>query len=102
LAAAIQIAQEHRLPWIVLGGGNNILVADQGIEGVVLLNRMRHLAIEEYVSEPHVACGAGVFFARVALHTAQRGYTGMEWGISIPGTVGGGVVNNAGAHWSEV
>jgi UDP-N-acetylmuramate dehydrogenase len=102
LAHAIRVAHDHHLPWIVLGGGNNILVADAGIEGLVILNRLQGISIERDRELPCVRCGAGVFFARVAHFTAQRGFSGMEWGIAIPGTVGGGVVNNAGAHWSDV
>jgi len=82
LQGAVAAARAHGLPWVVLGGGNNILVSDEGVE--------------------ELACGAGVFFARAAQFTARRGFTGLEWGIAIPGTVGGGVVNNAGAHWSDV
>lgn len=99
LEAAIAVAREHGLPWLVMGGGNNVLVSDDGIEGLVILNRLRGIAIED---GPLVACGAGVFFARAAQFTAKQGYTGMEWGVAIPGTVGGGVVNNAGAHGSEI
>lgn len=99
LEAAIQVAGRHALPWLVLGGGNNVLVSDEGIEGLVILNRLRGIAIED---GPQVACGAGVFFAKAAQFTAKSGYTGMEWGIAIPGTVGGGIVNNAGAHGSDI
>lgn len=103
LRAAVDVAKCHDLPWLVLGGGNNILVSDGGIEGLVILNRLRGLAIEGGSNgHPVLACGAGVFFARAAQYSAHNGFTGMEWGIAIPGTVGGGVVNNAGAHSSEV
>lgn len=108
LRAAVAVARSYQIPWLVLGGGNNILVSDQGIEGLVILNRLRGMALEERPAEDdvrpaaQVACGAGVFFAKVAQYTAHRGFTGMEWGIAVPGTVGGGVVNNAGAHWSDV
>src|SRR5579875_2126885 len=98
LIAAIEVAGRHNLPWVVLGGGNNVLVADDGIEGIVILNRLRGIAINDGKLE----CGAGVFFARAAQYSARNGYSGMEWGVSIPGTVGAGVVNNAGAHWSDV
>ena len=100
LAGAVAVARRHELPWLVLGGGNNILVSDDGIEGLVILNRLRALRIEEGTDT--LACGAGVFFAKAAQYTARHGYSGMEWGIAIPGTVGGGVVNNAGAHWLDV
>lgn len=105
LLVAIKTAKEFDIPWLVLGGGNNVLVSDQGVEGLVILNRLRGIAIEETKNEDaeyRVACGAGVFFAKAAQYTAKRGYTGMEWGIAIPGTVGGGVVNNAGAHAGDV
>lgn len=102
LLAAVRIAQNTGTPWLVLGGGNNILVADAGIEGLVILNRLRDIAIEETPDGPVLACGAGVFFARAAQFSAKQGYTGMEWGVAIPGTIGGGVVNNAGAHASDV
>lgn len=102
LLAAIEAAQARQLPWLVLGGGNNILVADEGIEGLVILNRLRGIAIDEQEGTAILRCGAGVFFARAAHFSAQRGYSGMEWGIAVPGTVGGGVVNNAGAHSSDV
>ncbi|MGH2448293.1 MAG: UDP-N-acetylmuramate dehydrogenase [Chloroflexota bacterium] len=98
LRRAIGVAKKFDLPWLVLGGGNNILVSDDGIAGLVILNRLRGISIED----DELNCGAGVFFARAALFSARHGYAGMEWGIAIPGTVGGGVVNNAGAHWAEV
>jgi UDP-N-acetylmuramate dehydrogenase len=106
LLAAVRTAVRFEIPWLVLGGGNNVLVSDRGIEGLVILNRLRGIAIEESSDEGdgrhQLACGAGVFFAKAAQYTAKRGFTGMEWGIAIPGTVGGGVVNNAGAHSSDV
>jgi UDP-N-acetylmuramate dehydrogenase len=102
LEQIVELARERRLPWLVLGGGNNVLVADQGIEGLVILNRLRGIEIGHDEAGPLARCGAGIFFARAAQFTARKGYAGMEWGIAIPGTVGGGVVTNAGAHWSDV
>lgn len=102
LLAAVQVARDHAIPWLVLGGGNNVLVSDAGVKGLVILNRLKGIGIEELSGDAALVCGAGVFFARAAQFSAKRGYTGMEWGIAVPGTVGGGVVNNAGAHWSDV
>jgi UDP-N-acetylmuramate dehydrogenase len=90
------------MPWLVVGGGNNVLVSDRGIEGLVILNRLRGISVVIDGGSPVLHCGAGVFFARAAQFSAKAGFTGMEWGIAIPGTVGGGVVNNAGAHMSDV
>jgi UDP-N-acetylmuramate dehydrogenase len=101
LLAAVETARTHHIPWLVLGGGNNVLVSDDGVEGLVILNRLRGLELIKN-HHPYAACGAGVFFAKAAQFTARQGYTGLEWGVAIPGTVGGGVVNNAGAHASDV
>lgn len=102
LWAAVGVAVDAGIPWLVLGGGNNILVADAGVEGLVILNRLRGIQIEVTADGPQLVCGAGVFFARAAQYSAKAGYGGMEWGIAIPGTTAGGVVNNAGAHGCDV
>jgi UDP-N-acetylmuramate dehydrogenase len=104
LRAAIGVANDYGFPWLVIGGGNNILVSDDGVEGVVILNRLRGISLQRSSDNGHaeLTCGAGVFFAKAARFSAQRDFTGMEWGIAVPGTVGGGVVNNAGAHASDV
>lgn len=102
LLATVNVARGNQLPWLVLGGGNNVLISDLGIEGLVILNRLRGMSVEKRDDGSSLLCGAGVFFAKTAQYTARLGYTGMEWGVAIPGTVGGGVVNNAGAHWSDV
>ncbi len=91
-----------RIPCLVLGGGSNVLVADEGIEGLVVLNRIKTLKLENDEQQPRVESGAGVFFARVARFAAKRGFSGLEWGVAIPGTVGASVVNNAGAHEGDV
>ncbi|HZT95755.1 MAG TPA: UDP-N-acetylmuramate dehydrogenase [Chloroflexota bacterium] len=102
LRRAIAVAHSHGLGFLVLGGGSNILVADSGIAGLVILNRIRSLNLEGDVNPSRLEAGAGVFFARAALFSAKRGYSGLEWGIAIPGTVGASVVNNAGAHDGDV
>lgn len=102
LRNAVEVAVRFEKPWLVLGGGNNILVSDEGIEGLVILNRLRGIAIEQREGGAELLCGSGVFFAKAAQFSARQGFSGMEWGIAVPGTVGGGVVNNAGAHDSDV
>ena len=102
LFCAIDIARNYHVPWLILGGGYNVLVSDAGIAGIVILNRLRGLGITQSELGSELQCGPGVFFAKAAQYSGKQGYTGFEWGISIPGTVGGGVVNNAGAHASDV
>lgn len=102
LAAALDIAHRHGSPCLVLGGGSNILVADGGVEGVVVLSRLRSLAEIESADIPLIEAGSGVFFAKLASFAASHRWAGLEWGVAIPGTVGAGIVNNAGAHHGDV
>jgi UDP-N-acetylmuramate dehydrogenase len=86
----------------VLGGGSNVLVSDAGVREVVLLNRAREVQfIAEHGPEPTVQAESGANFGLVARLAAQRGLSGLEWAAGIPGTVGGAVFGNAGAHGSD-
>lgn len=87
-------------PWYVLGGGSNLLVSSKGVKGTVIrvtgVNRM---------SSPEgniVEAGAGVRLPHLARYAASEGLSGLEFLVGIPGTVGGGVFMNAGAHGSCV
>jgi UDP-N-acetylmuramate dehydrogenase len=90
-------AQGRDLPITLLGAGSNLLVSDRGIPGLVLCTR--HLRRATFNAETgQVTAGAGEPIARLAWQAAKRGWTGFEWAVGIPGTVGGCVVMNAGAH----
>ena len=102
LSAALRLANELGVPCLVLGGGSNILVADEGIEGLVVLNRSNSVEIGDQDGPTCVEAGSGLFFARLATFTAHQGLAGLEWGVAIPGTVGAGMVNDAGAHHGDV
>lgn len=92
-------ARGRDLPITLLGAGSNLLVSDRGIPGLVLSTR--HLRRSEFDPETgQVTAGAGEPIARLAWQAAKRGWTGFEWAVGIPGTVGGCVVMNAGAHSS--
>jgi UDP-N-acetylmuramate dehydrogenase len=94
-------AKGRELPITLLGAGSNLLVSDRGIPGLVLSTR--HLRRAQFDPETgQVTAGAGEPIARLAWQAAKRGWTGFEWAVGIPGTVGGGVVMNAGAHTSCV
>jgi UDP-N-acetylmuramate dehydrogenase len=97
------------LPFMILGGGSNVLVSDTGVHGVVLINRTRpgegfrfSEAESPDAEPPTVWAEAGVNFAALARQAALRGLSGLEWASGIPGTVGGAVVGNAGAHGSDM
>jgi UDP-N-acetylmuramate dehydrogenase len=89
-------------PFIILGGGSNMLVSDRGIRGVVLHNRARQVRFDSAASLPHVWAESGANFGVIARQAAQKGLSGLEWAAGIPGTVGGAVYGNAGAHGGDV
>ncbi len=97
------VATERSLPWRILGGGSNVLVSDTGVSGGVILNAARGV-LEETVcgEELRVRVESGAPLAGLARRLARAGWSGLEWGCGIPGTVGGAVVGNAGAHGSEI
>ena len=103
LARAVTVATERNLPWRILGGGSNVLVSDAGVGGIVILNAARGV-LEQTVcgEELRVRVENGAPLAGLARRLARSGWTGLEWGCGIPGTVGGAVVGNAGAHGGEI
>lgn len=102
LVAVAQRADELRMPYVVLGGGANVLVSDLGVRGLVILNRAKEMKFSVRGVQARVEVDAGVGLITLARDCIERGYAGMEWAISVPGTVGGGIVGNAGAHGSDI
>ncbi len=103
LVRAVTVATEHNLPWRILGGGSNVLVSDAGLSGVVILNAARGVSEQTVCGdELRVRVESGAPLAGLARRLARAGWTGLEWGCGIPGTVGGAVVGNAGAHGGEI
>ncbi|GED30624.1 UDP-N-acetylmuramate dehydrogenase [Brevibacillus centrosporus] len=100
LQAAFQIIHRHEIPWSVIGRGSNLLVRDRGIRGAVL-KVAEGLSHCEFRGE-EVCVGAGYSMIRLAMETGKMGLTGMEFVGGIPGTVGGAVYMNAGAHGSDL
>jgi len=98
LEEAFRLVKKHALPYFILGGGSNVLLPDEGFDGVVIKPRNKELTIDG----SKVTAGAGVVLAKLASESAKAGLTGLEWGIAVPGTVGGAVRGNAGAFGGEV
>jgi UDP-N-acetylmuramate dehydrogenase len=95
----IQGARAERIPFVVLGG-TNVLVRDKGIRGIVM--QLKQLTgIHEEASHV-VYAQAGVRLPRLMQFASGRNLSGMEWAAGIPGTVGGGVVMNAGTRLGEM
>lgn len=100
LVAAAQWAHNNQVRWLILGGGANVLVADEGFRGLVIINQSKEYHID--VSSGYVQADSGITLITLARRCIQKGLQGLEWAVSVPGTVGGAVVNNAGAHGGDV
>ena len=102
LVKAAKFLWDRDLPFIVLGSGSNILVSDKGIDRIVLHNRAHNIKINTKSTSPTIEAESGAILGTVARQSALRGLSGMEWAAPVPGTVGGAVYGNAGAHGSDM
>jgi UDP-N-acetylmuramate dehydrogenase len=100
LVTCLRLIVAQNLPYRVIGRGSNLLVRDGGIRGVVIKigEGLDHLQIEG----DQVVVGAGYSFIKLATIVARKGLSGLEFAGGIPGTVGGAVFMNAGAHGSDI
>ena len=98
LKAIVRFARTRGLPHVVLGRGSDIVISDAGIRGLVIQDRAEGSKV---VGDTYVA-DAGVPMARAATETQKAGLSGLEFGLAIPGSVGGAVWANAGAHESDM
>ncbi|HEV2006271.1 MAG TPA: UDP-N-acetylmuramate dehydrogenase [Candidatus Limnocylindrales bacterium] len=98
LRALVRFARTRELPLFLLGRGSDLVISDRGIRGLVVHVRAEGSRVEEdrYTAE------AGVPMARAATETQRAGLSGLEFGLAIPGTLGGAVWANAGAHGSDI
>ena len=95
----LRLSREAGATVFVMGAGSNLLVSDRGVRGVVLCLGQA-MGRVEFEGERVRAC-AGVLLPRLAKLAAGRGLSGLEWAGGVPGTVGGAVAMNAGAHGSD-
>lgn len=92
-------ARLNDLPITIIGAGSNLLISDRGLVGLVICTRhLRHVATQFDNETRSIVADAGKMVASLAWQAARRGWGGMEWAAGIPGTLGGAVVMNAGAH----
>jgi UDP-N-acetylmuramate dehydrogenase len=109
LAGIVTELWKTDLPFMILGGGSNVLVGDKGVRGVVVINHARpgeRFRFDEAESpragSVTVWAEAGVNLSALARQAVVRGLSGLEWAAGIPGTVGGAVIGNAGAHGGDM
>lgn len=99
LTTAVTLACRHHLPWIVIGSGANVLAADAGFRGLVIVNHTKGVRFE---NGGQVVAESGAGLATLARRCMNQGLAGLEWAVNVPGTVGGAVINNAGAHGGDM
>jgi UDP-N-acetylmuramate dehydrogenase len=98
LRAIVRFARARDVPLLILGRGSDVVIADAGVRGLVVQVRAEGSRVNgsRYIAE------SGVQMARAATETQKAGLTGLEFGLAIPGTVGGAVWANAGAHEHDI
>lgn len=87
-------------PVVVIGRGSNLLVADEGFDGIVVVLGEGLAGV--HIDGTTVTAGGAALLPVVARRTAAAGLTGFEWAVGVPGTIGGGVRMNAGGHGSDL
>ena len=103
LESAVRFLWKERIPFLLLGGGSNVLISDAGIREVVLINKANQVDfIDEADQAPLLRAESGASFGGLSRRTGAKGWSGLEWASGIPGTVGGAAVNNAGAFGANV
>ena len=106
---AVSTAKAAKIPFLILGGGSNVVISDQGIKGLVLRNESRNIAVVKRVgkitkgkmniSQALVEVDAGVLMNQLVRFTCDEGFGGLERHLGLPGTVGGALYMNS--KWTK-
>lgn len=100
LCNLLQKAAANNIPVTLIGNGSNLLVRDKGIRGLVI--KLGNMLNEIKVEENGITFGSGVSLALASRKAAENSFTGMEFAVGIPGSIGGAVYMNAGAYDGEM
>lgn len=102
LVDVVSEAWAKGLPVRVLGGGANVLVSDKGFRGLVVINHIAEIQTGQWHDGRNLSATSGVSLTGIARKCQSLGLCGLEWAVGVPGTIGGAIVNNAGAHGSDM
>jgi len=98
LLEAINYAKENNLKFFILGGGSNILFADEGFKGLIIkIHNTSYI-----IHNTSIDCGAGLLLSQAVNIAKDNNLTGMEWASGIPGTIGGAIFGNTGAFGGDM
>jgi UDP-N-acetylmuramate dehydrogenase len=98
LRGLLRFVRSRGIPHVVLGRGSDVVISDLGVRGLVIQNRAEGAEI----NGQRLVAESGLAMARAATDTQRAGLSGLEFGLAVPGTVGGAVWANAGAHDAQV
>ncbi len=98
LAQAAKRLWEMDVPFVLLGGGSNVLVSDGGVRGAVIINRARLVKFNSQGELPTLQAESGTTLNDIAQRAARLSLAGLEWASTVPGSLGGAVYGNAGAY----
>ena len=105
LKKALTLLHHTQTPFLLLGGGSNVLISDAGIPGLTIINQCKSIHWSEHSQQNEqivVDVESGAPLAGFARESIKRGLAGLSWAVSIPGSVGGAIVGNAGAHGRDI
>jgi UDP-N-acetylmuramate dehydrogenase len=108
LSRVLSEAHKRDVPWLLIGGGSNMLISDLGYRGLAIKvetsagQRNRGEVLSETADAVRLRCDAGVLSAGFSRWTASLGFRGFEWAAGVPGTLGGAAAGNAGAYRGDM
>lgn len=102
LQTMLKISDQNNIPLTIIGNGSNILVSDKGIKGIVAKIEMKEILINEIKEKIEIIVDSGVQMGFLAQKLLKQEISGFEELSGIPGTIGGAIVMNAGAHGKEM
>ncbi len=102
LQKAVELACAANIRYTIIGGGSNILVSDRGVRGLVIFNKAKQVQFRHSGASVICTAESGMNLSSLARMCISKGLGGLEWAIGVPGTVGGAVVGNSGAHGGDM
>lgn len=100
LQKTMEVISDYQVNWRAIGRGSNLLVSDHGIEGVVI--KLGTGINDLQLDGTQITVGGGYSLVALATQISRKGLSGLEFASGIPGSVGGAVYMNAGAHGSDI
>ncbi len=102
LVEIVEFCWGNYISFFLLGAGSNVLFSDHVFDGLIIQNQTKNITINQISETPTITAESGANLGLMARKAAISGLSGLEWASTVPGTVGGAVFGNAGAHGSDI